>query len=77
MRIGLLHYSGPPTVGGVERTLYHHSRALAELGHQPRLLVGQGEPFDPRVDAANPRLFSGHPEALRVKAQLDAGQVTE
>jgi glycosyltransferase involved in cell wall biosynthesis len=78
MRIGLLHYSGPPTVGGVERTLYHHSRALAELGHQPRLLVGQGEPFDPRVDVQRiPRLFSGHPEALRVKAQLDAGQVTE
>ena len=78
MRIGLLHYSGPPTVGGVERTLFHHSLALADLGHQPRLLVGQGEPFDPRVDVRRiPRLFSGHPDVLRVKAQLDAGQVTE
>jgi len=78
MRIGLLHYSGPPTVGGVEQTLYHHSLALADLGHQPRLLVGQGDPFDPRVEVRRiPRLFSGHPDVLRVKAQLDGGQVTE
>lgn len=78
MKVGLLHYSGPPTVGGVEQTLYFHSRALAELGHQPRLLVGQGEPFDPRVEVRRiPQLFSGHPEVLRVKAQLDTGNVTE
>jgi len=78
MKIGLLHYSGPPTLGGVEQTLYHHSLALADLGHQPRLLVGQGEPFDPRAEVRRiPRLFSGHAEVLRVKARLDAGRVTE
>jgi glycosyltransferase involved in cell wall biosynthesis len=78
MKVGLLHYSGPPTVGGVEQTLYHHSLALAGLGHQPVLLVGLGESFDPRVEVRLlPRMFSSHPQVLRVKAQLDAGQVTE
>lgn len=78
MNIGLLHYSGPPIVGGVEQTLYFHSRALADMGHAPRLLVGQGEPFDPRIELRRlPRLSSTHPEVLRVKRQLDSGQVSE
>jgi glycosyltransferase involved in cell wall biosynthesis len=78
MRVGLLHYSGPPTLGGVEQTLYFHSLALAGLGHRPRLLIGQGEPFDPRVEVrCLPRLFSADPQVLRIKAQLDAGEVSQ
>jgi glycosyltransferase involved in cell wall biosynthesis len=75
--IGLLHYSGPPTVGGVEQTLYYHARTLADLGHRPRLLVGQGQPFDDRVSViVIPELYSKHPQVLEVKARLDEGRVT-
>lgn len=29
MKVGLLHYTGPPTVGGVEQTLAWHAHHLA------------------------------------------------
>jgi glycosyltransferase involved in cell wall biosynthesis len=75
MKIGLVHYSGPPVVGGVEQTLYHHARTLADLGHHPRLIVGRGEAFDPRVAVTViPEISSRHPEVLRVKGDLDRGR---
>ncbi|MEJ2550022.1 MAG: glycosyltransferase family 4 protein [Anaerolineales bacterium] len=75
MRIGLLHYSGPPTVGGVEQTLYHHSRALTRLGHYTRLIVGQGQPYDQRIPVeVISELYSKHPAVLAVKAELDRGR---
>lgn len=77
VKIGLVHYSGPPTVGGVEQTLYYHARALADHGYQPQLLVGAGTSFDPRVEVeVIPRLGSRHPEVLAVKAELDRGEVS-
>jgi hypothetical protein len=33
MRVAILHYAGPPIVGGVEITIQHHARLLAEAGH--------------------------------------------
>ncbi len=77
MRIGLMHYSGPPIVGGVEQTLHHHSLGLADAGHHPRLIVGIGEAVDPRVEIRQiPQLYSKHPDVLAVKAELDQGQVS-
>ncbi len=75
MRIGFLHYSGPPTIGGVEQTLYYHSRVLTTLGHFTRLIVGQGKTFDQRIPVdVIPELYSKHPTVLAVKAELDRGQ---
>ncbi len=76
MRICLLHFSGPPTIGGVEQTLYFHARILADLGHQPTLLVGEGEPFDECIPVqVVPEMYSKHPMALRAKASLDRGEL--
>lgn len=75
MRIGLLHYSGPPTVGGVEQTLLHHALALSALGHAPTLLVGVGRAVAPRLAVeVLPELSSRHPQVLKVKADLDGGR---
>ncbi len=77
MRIGLLHYSGPPIVGGVEQTLYYHARILSDLGHEVHLIVGKGEPFDPRVQVSTlPLVSSKHPRVLSMKRALDQGQIT-
>ncbi len=74
MKIGLLHYSGPPTIGGVEQTLYHHSAILTEFGHPTLLIVGQGEPYDQRIPVETiPELYSKHPAVLAVKQELDHG----
>jgi glycosyltransferase involved in cell wall biosynthesis len=76
MNVGLLHYSGPPTVGGVEQTIYHHARILSNLGHAPCLVVGAGESFAPDIDVVViPTLHSRHPDVLAVKADLDLGQI--
>ncbi len=74
MKIGLMHYSGPPMIGGVEQTLYHHAKELARLGHQPRLLVGVGEAFDDSIPVqVIPALYSKDPRVLAVKVALDNG----
>ena len=45
LRIGILHYSCPPVVGGVEEILSQHARILHRLGQQVSLLAGMGEVF--------------------------------
>lgn len=74
MKVGLLHYLGPPTVGGVEETLRRHAVGLVELGHEPVLVVGQGEPFHHAVPVmAIPEMSSRNPRVLEVQASLQAG----
>lgn len=76
MRVGLLHYTGPPVVGGVEQTLAHHARHLAASGHTPVLIVGEGQPPAPGVVLRRVALVhSRHPQVLAVKRELDAGVV--
>jgi glycosyltransferase involved in cell wall biosynthesis len=77
IRVAILHYAAPPIVGGVESTIYHHARLLAETGYAVTVIAGRGAPFDERVTVeAIPELDSRHPDVLAVKAQLDAGRVT-
>jgi glycosyltransferase involved in cell wall biosynthesis len=76
MRIGLLHYSGPPTIGGVEQTMYYHAKALADLGYEPTIIVGEGNTFSTWTQVILiPRLFSRHPDVLAAKQELDRGMV--
>lgn len=76
-KIAILHFASPPMVGGVESTIAYHARGLADLGYAVRVISGNGAAFDPRVETCIDPLFSSaHPEVLRVKKALDAGQVT-
>jgi glycosyltransferase involved in cell wall biosynthesis len=76
-RVAILHYASPPTVGGVESTIAYHARELTRLGYSVRVVSGSGATFDDQVEThINPLFGSTHPDVLRVKAQLDNGQVT-
>jgi mannosylglucosylglycerate synthase len=38
----ILHYAGPPYIGGVEITMAAHARVLATAGHHVRIIAGKG-----------------------------------
>ncbi|NVM57929.1 MAG: glycosyltransferase family 4 protein [Desulfobacterales bacterium] len=45
LRIGILHYSCPPLVGGVEEILSQHASIFQRMGHSVSVLAGMGEVF--------------------------------
>ncbi len=76
MQIGLLHYSVPPVVGGVEGVIGHHARLLAAAGHHVRLIAARGAATGPGIEYVElPLIGSRHLRVLAAKAQLDAGRV--
>jgi glycosyltransferase involved in cell wall biosynthesis len=77
MKIGLLHYTAPPIVGGVESVLAHHASLMVKAGHEVSILAGRGERFDEQIRVRIlPRLDSRYAGVLKVKALLDKGQYT-
>lgn len=78
LSIAILHYAGPPTVGGVEATIAAHARVMRDDGHQVRVVVGTGAPFAPHVDViVEPELGSRGPALEQVARALAAGTVDE
>ncbi len=78
LSIGLLHYTAPPVVGGVEAVIGHHARLLADAGHRPRVIAGRGKATDRRVELVRvPLADARHPRVLAARAELDAGRVPE
>ncbi len=69
--IHILHYAGPPTIGGVEITIAHHARLLAARGYRVQVIAGRGEAFHPDVAFLHlPEAGSRHPEVLAVSQEL-------
>ncbi|NNF83944.1 MAG: glycosyltransferase [Deltaproteobacteria bacterium] len=78
LRLAMLHYTAPPIVGGVESTIYHHARLLAEAGCRVLVVSGRGESFHPMVSFRTvPEMDSRHPEVLEAGKELAKGEVTE
>lgn len=76
--IGILHYTAPPVVGGVESVIAHHARLMAAAGYPVRLLAGRGgEPDGPIPFRCLPLADSLHPTVLAAKAELDEGKVPD
>ena len=77
MEIGLLHYSVPPIVGGVESVIAHHARLMSADGHTVRLVAARGEAMSENIKLARVLLAdSRHERVAHVKEQLDRGEVT-
>lgn len=78
IRIAILHYAGPPTIGGVESTIAHHANALLDQGYAVRLIAGNSlKSDDERIECrSNPLFGSSHADILQVKGELDRGEVT-
>lgn len=72
MKLAILHYSAPPTIGGVELTMLHQARCLADAGYEPILVSGDGS-GPGRV--VIPEMSSRHTRVIDAKRELDAGRV--
>lgn len=74
--VAIMHYATPPTVGGVEATIYYHARWLNQLGYTVRIVTGAGEVFDEAIAVyENPLFGSRNDEVLKLKKILDQGTV--
>lgn len=74
--IGLLHYTAPPVVGGVESVMAHHARLLAEAGHAVCMIAARGDTHIPNVEFKKiPLVDSRDPEIMGMKGHLDRGEV--
>lgn len=76
-RVGLLHYTCAPVIGGVETILGEQARRLAARGYPVTVLAGRGGPIsDPGVTLVTiPELDSRHPEVTAVREALMQGDV--
>ncbi len=76
LAVGLLHYTVPPIVGGVETVIGQHARLLVDAGHGVRVIAGRGGPLDRRVELVRmPLADTRHPAVRRAQRQLEAGSV--
>jgi glycosyltransferase involved in cell wall biosynthesis len=76
--VGILHFTCPPIVGGVELLMGQHAGLLLEHGYAVRVLTGRGGPFNRAVPVALlPALDSKYPALLTVNEELKAGAVTD
>jgi glycosyltransferase involved in cell wall biosynthesis len=77
-RIGLLHYTCPPIIGGVESILYEHASRLATRGYPVTILSGRGGPLpDPKAAklVIIPELDSRETAVSTVRDALDRGEI--
>jgi glycosyltransferase involved in cell wall biosynthesis len=72
--VAILHYAGPPTVGGVETTMAAHARVLAADGWRVRIVAGRAALEHPGVEVVcAPEFDSRGPEVEQVARELAAG----
>lgn len=77
MKISILHYAAPPIIGGVESTIFHHSRLLTQHGYEVEVIAGRGSAFHERVKFHTvPEFDSRHPEIIEVGQSLAKGKIT-
>jgi glycosyltransferase involved in cell wall biosynthesis len=80
--IGILHYTGPPIVGGVESLIAHQAHGLAKAGYRVRIICGSGASLANNLDTdltthIHPLFSSSHPHILAIKHELDGGVVSD
>jgi glycosyltransferase involved in cell wall biosynthesis len=76
--VTLLHYTAPPTIGGVEHTLYHHGRLLARKGFMVSVITGRGEAWDRRLRLQLiPKIDTKHPGITTITRSLEEGHIPE
>jgi glycosyltransferase involved in cell wall biosynthesis len=74
LRVGILHYTAPPIVGGVEAIVGRHALGLLRRGHRVSVLAGRGRTPHPDVTFLHlPRLDSKYPPLLTINRALRAG----
>ncbi len=75
-RILLLHYTGPPVVGGVESVLARHARLLVRRGFEVHVLMGRGGTVGEGVHVRRlAGLDTRHRRVMAVSRALESGRV--
>jgi glycosyltransferase involved in cell wall biosynthesis len=75
--VGILHYAGPPFVGGVEITMAAHARLLTADGRRTVVLAGKGGYVGPGVELQYVAELGSRGEELeRIARELAAGEVS-
>jgi len=76
-KVAILHYAGPPIVGGVESTIYHHALLLSKAGYEIHVIAGRGEAFHENISFhLIPEIDSRHPQVLEIGKQLSQGKIS-
>lgn len=75
MRLAIIHYSCPPTIGGVESILAEHARLFAADGHEVIVVTGTPQPcLAPVVrSVCIPELSSAHPKVVAAQRVAEKG----
>lgn len=77
-KIAILHYAGPPVVGGVESTIFHHVRLFTRAGYPVEVIAGRGESVHPPASFNHiPEVDSRNEEVVEIGDQLARGRVTD
>lgn len=76
--IAILHYAGPPDLGGVEVTMAAHARVIAAIGDTARIVTGSGDLQAPGIETRRLReLGSRGPLIEGLAQELAVGVVSE
>ncbi|MBV8970417.1 MAG: glycosyltransferase family 4 protein [Verrucomicrobia bacterium] len=74
MRIGILHYTAWPLIGGVETVIRQQATLMAAAGHSVTIICGQGEPFSDRIPIKQvPELAVDHDSVQRSQREAASG----
>lgn len=77
-KVGILHYSAPPVIGGVENVILAHIRLLIQAGYSVAVLAGRGEPESLPSGTefiGIPGMDSQHPQIVEISRELEQGRV--
>lgn len=76
--VAILHYAGPPIIGGVESTIYHHAILLKKHGFSVKVIAGRGTEFDAQIPFYLVNLLdSKQPMVIDVGKELSRGEITD
>ena len=77
-KVGILHYSAPPVIGGVENVILAHIRLFMEAGYSVAMVAGRGEPESLPFGTefiGIPELDSQHPQIVEMSQVLEQGRI--
>ena len=76
--IGVMHFSGPPTISGVDVIIRDHARLFRLYNYKVDLLVGSGKQFRKDIPVHVFRQISAsNPHVLKVRQELEKGIVSK
>ncbi|MBI9047015.1 MAG: glycosyltransferase family 4 protein [Anaerolineaceae bacterium] len=78
--IGIIHYSAPPVIGGVEAVIKAHTIEFLRAGYSTTVISGRGDQsaFPAKTNFISiPEIDSNHPEIQSINQHLESGSVPE